>query len=273
MSQLIFQATCINARLKALQASAECKNLSDSDYCTLSIQSRLVTSEKGETTEVQVLYGTTCHPSFSMGIQLLLTGGSAIADETAVRVRTRDLISALSSFGQKTVCLELIADGGLRISTLRRADNDNQRTDQPTRTISVQGQSVAFEQLPDALPDTTATLPDSIHLREGLQGCASVAAVRGNRPVKSGVRLTCTADHLHMESQNPNVRAEAQYTEPWQVEPAEEMDVILSPDSIRHLCTALASNVNEQPVKLHFDAEKSRLTVQTDTLTMHCEVN
>lgn len=275
MSKLIFQATSLRALVKLLLPSAECKSMSECDFSTLSLHAQEVAGEgagaQAERSVRYVLYGETHHTCFSLGIQLVLTTDQVELGQDAVRVKSRELDRALASFGQKTVQMELLGTNGIRISTLPPVDADGMPTNEPTRQVYVKGSGVLFnEQLPEPLPEgSCAILPDRLALMEGLKSCLTISAIRGNAMRKGCVRLHVDSQRMTMEGQNPEVHAIASYESPWITPPPAPIDVLLSPDSIRHLLAALSASATGEEVCIA--QENGYLTIQTDSVCAKCD--
>ena len=269
MNQLVIQAPSLRAWLKTMLPSSECKHVSESDCCTLSIQSLTVVNDRGEEEQQNVLYGETSQPSFSMALQLPLTSPDVEAGNVAVRITTRELDNALASFGQKTIRLMLIPEGGILLTTIPQLDAEGVPMAAPTRTFKVRGEAVEFVALPEPPSDTFAQLPDPAVFIDALGSCVGIAAVRGNGLKKSGVTLTCTPDALIVEGRNSDVVAQAHHDAPWTVAPAETHTMVLSTDTVRHLIAALRTCSHAQPVTLAHEADM--LVIQTDCVCMKCD--
>ena len=269
MNQLVIQAPSLRAWLKTMLPSSECKHVSESDCCTLSIQSLTVVNDQGEVEEQKVLYGETSQPSFSMALQLPLTSPEVEAGDVAVRVKTRELDNALASFGQKTIRLSLFPEGGILLTTLQQLDPEGVPLAAPTRTFKVRGEAVEFVCLPEPPSGIFAQLPDPSVFIDALGSCVGIAGVRGNGLKKSGVSLACMPDALVVEGRNSEVVAEARHESPWTLPPAEPLTLQLSTDTVRHLIAALRSCAHAQPVSLA--TEGDMLVVQTDCVCVKCD--
>lgn len=268
MNILTSQASCLRAAVKLLLPSAECKNMSGSDYCTLSIQEYDVTQEDGTRRTRQVLYCETMHPCFSMGLQLELLEAEIEVKGLAVEVRTRDLDAALAAFGLDKVTMELVDGRGLVLASVMGKDENGQELP-PSRRVCVEGKRAETAELPDRLTGDYGVLKGGSELVQGLRTCMGVSAMRGNGPGRSGVQLDVMRDGLAMHGQNPSMEAISHYEDVWEVVPEKPFTVTLSPDSIRHLTAALLAVDPGQTVALAMDGDQ--LVVETDKLCMRMD--
>ena len=270
MTNFSFQASSLRALVKLMLPSAESKNMSESNYCTLSVQMRETVGEDGALVRQHVLLAETSQPTFSLAAQLPLTTDGVETDGVAVRVATRDLDRALASFGQKVCQVALSGDGGLRLTTLCQCGSDGCPTGHPVKEVLVKGQAVALQELPEVI-GADCVLPDMLPLLDGLRAAVDIAATRGNGLKMQGVRVEWSPACLYVEGANPGVKAVTSYDDPWQVVPAEGRSCVVTTDAVRHVIAALSAyGIGSQ---LRMCLRDRVLTVQTELVTAMCDVN
>ncbi len=268
MNILTSQASCLRAAVRLTLPSAECKNMSGSDYCLLSIQEYDMTLEDGTKRARKVLYCETTHPCFSLGVQQEVLEAQVDDAEVCVKVRTRDLDAALAVFGQDKVTLELIEGSGVVISTAMGTD-DSGLPLMPQRRVCVTGEVAEATRLPEVLTGDFGVLRGPGELVQGLRTCMGVSAMRGNGPGRTGVLLSVSPTGLDMHGENPSMEAIGVYEDVWEKAPERSFRVTLSPDSIRHLTAALLAGDPGQTVAVALQEEQ--LVVQTDKLCVRMD--
>lgn len=271
MSRLIYQATCLRGLVRQLLPSAESKNFAESNFCTLSIHERRMPDGDGTVQQQYVLFGETSHPTFSMGVMLVLTGAVPEMDGAVVRVPTRELDRALASFGTRTCQMELAPDGGIRLTTVMDdADAPAGADCHPLKELLVRGESLAFSELPEVL-EGCPTMEDAQPLLDGLRSAVDIASTRGNGLKQQGVRLMLSPQCLCVVATNPTVKATTHYRDRWLVAPTQEQTCVLTTDSVRHILSAFSAYATDSHLRLH--AAERQLTVQCDCVTVICDVN
>ena len=265
--------------VKQLLPSPESKNFSDSHWCLLGIQMREVAASDGSMQHQHVLYGETNQPTFRMLISTVLTTDEVETDGIGVMVATRDMDTALASFGQHTVTLTFTEEGSIELTSpvnlSATADDKSSAVVtsdlHPVKTLIVGAERDAtFPTLSIPCHDGQRyELPDMLPLLDGLRSAVGIASVRGNGLSMQGVRITLSPSCLRVESANPGVTARMQYDMPWIVAPQHDEEYILSTDAVRHLIAALSSYAAHAPLYLH--GHDGRLVIQTDGVYMEAE--
>lgn len=285
MTHVIYQASSLRAMVRQLLPCAESKNISDSNYCSLGILSR---KQKEADDEECLLYMETHQPSFCMGLGMVLTTEDVKADnQHCVRVLTRDLDNALASFGQRMVHMQLQDDGDIMLSTVETCDeNGNIPSASTRRMMCVKGEKVEPLTLPNDSKKSdssclcgqeekehdTCILANKVELLDSLRFSVPLAATRGNGLRRQGVLLELSPENMHVEGANQSMYAVANSRAPWLQAPRQQHQCMLSPDSVRHLLSALSCYGDEQSLTMtvtqHTPDEQNTLTVQCDLVMM-----
>ena len=287
MTHVIYQASSLRAMVRQLLPCAESKNISDSNYCSLGILSRRQKGAEGAEEE-SLLYAETHQPSFCMGLGMVLTTEDVKADnQHCVRVLTRDLDNALSSFGQRMVYMQLQDDGCVMLSTVATEPEEGEAPQASTRRmICVKGEKVEPLALPNDAKKSdssclcgqsgtehdTCILANKTELLDSLRFSVPLAATRGNGLRRQGVLLELSPELMHVEGSNQSMYAMANSRNPWLQAPRRQHQCMLSPDSVRHLLSALSCYGDEQSLTMtvtqHTPDEQNTLTVQCDLVMM-----
>ena len=277
MTYVMYQASSLRAMVKQLLPCAESKNISDSNYCSLGLLSRKQKSADGTVDEEALLYAETHQPSFCMGLGMVLTTEEVkTQNDHCVRVLTRDLDNALSSFGQRMVYMQLTDEGDIMLSTVESAAEEGE-TPIPSarRMVCIRGEKVEPLTLPGGAnnPDNeerdTCILANKTELLDSLRFSVPLAATRGNGLRRQGVLLELTPEKMHVEGSNQSMYAMANSREPWLQAPRREHQCMLSTDSVRHLLSALTCYGEDTSLTLTVSAkegDESTLTVVCDTV-------
>jgi len=264
MTQLTYQATSLRSLVKLMLPSAESKNFSESQMMSFGIEEQNVKGSDGSMMHQHVLYAESTHPTFLLLVSSVLATDEVESDGVTLRVNSRDLDSALSSFGQQMVTLRRNEQGCL-VLTSRPAVDENDREIAPVKTITVQAEVDNMYELPQHTGGL-AVLTSMMPLLDGLKSAVGIASVRGNRLDMQGVRITLSPESLQIEGANPSVNASVKYDNAWQKAPRHSYDVTLSTDAVRHLIAALSAYGTSAPVYL--DIEDDILCVYTDGVHM-----
>ena len=283
MTYVIYQASSLRAMVRQLLPCAESKNISDSNYCNLGILSRKQKGDDGA--EEALLYAETHQPSFCMGLGMVLTTEEVRADNShCVRVLTRDLDNALSSFGQRMVYMQLQDDGCVMLSTVATEPEEGDAPQMSTRRmICVKGEKVEPLALPNDSKKSdnnclcgqaeterdTCILANKVELLDSLRFSVPLAATRGNGLRRQGVLLELSPELMHVEGSSQSMYAMTNSRNPWLQAPRQQHQCMLSPDSVRHLLSALSCYGDETALTMTVskkEGEDSALTVVCDTV-------
>lgn len=259
MTKITFQATSLRQLVKQMLPCAESKNINESKLCTLCVRERSVKLSENGNEEVKVLCATTCQPSFNLEVCMPLTTDRVEVDDEldtlGVRVNTRDLDNALGSFGQQMVTLAY-GEGCLCLSTYLGTDEQGNKLVGPMKTLSIRSELVEMGEEDDEeefIPD--CILASSTTLIEGLRAVAHVASERGNGPQHQMVEVIGMPDSITFQAHHPNAESSYCHPDPWN-QPLRKAEVSsISPDSARHLVSALVNYGFHEPVEIQMNAE------------------
>lgn len=286
MSKLIYQASSLRAMVKQMLPGTESKNISDSNFCVLSIMQRRVPGSNVEDEVQHLLYAETQQPTFCIGLGMVLTTNDVESDdELALKVLTRDLDCALASFGQRMVCLRLLETGIVELSSATVDEDGLQSAPEPVRMVRMRGELDTPLVLPDAMKiadistmqagDDMAILQDKTWLLEGLRTAVDIASTRGNGLKMQGVELRISPEALHIEGNSISIFARSHYKQPWAQCPRQSHLCKLSPDCVRHLLSTLSTYGDDLELTMtmsHCDLDDTaQLTIQCDTVTVICD--
>jgi len=258
MTQLTYQATSLRSLVKLMLPSAESKNFSESQMMYFGIREQNVKSSDGSTMHQHVLYAESTHPTFLLKVEDILNTDEVETDGRTLRVNSRDLDSALASFGQQQVTLRYDDQGQLTLSTPIREGEDAQT---PVKTLFVGAEIDALYELPEH-NDSLCVLQDYRPLLDGLKSVVNIASIRGNRLNMQGIRMAITPTQLRIEGDNPCVSARTQYDNPWLKAPGHSHEKTISSDAARHLIASLATLGTDASV--HLNLEDDILCVHTE---------
>lgn len=262
--QLTYQATSIRNLVKQMLPSAESKNFSESQVMSLGITERNEKGADGSVMHQHVVHVESTHPTFLLLVSSVLATDEVEADGVTLRVNSRDLDNALSSFGQQMVTMTRNEQGCL-VLTSRPAVDENGRETTPVKNITIQAEVDDMYQMP-VHNDGLAVLTNMMPLLDGLKSAVGIASVRGNRLDMQGVRITLTPESLQVEGANPSVNACVKYDNAWLKAPLHTYEVTLSTDTVRHLISALSAYGTTAPVYL--DIEDDILCIYTEGVHM-----
>lgn len=268
MTKFTYQATSLRSLVKQMLPSAESKNISESNWSGMTVVLRETKAQDGSMQRQHLLQMQTTQPTFYLGISMPLTTDEVETDNTGVALNTRDLDTALASFGQRmvTVCLR---DGGTVELTSVRQEEDAESL--PVKSLWVMGESDDEVCVADMFCAGCCTLPDMLQLLDGLRSAVGIASVRGNGLTMQGVRLTFSPEYLRVEGANPSVTARMHYDAPWTKAPEQEQTCVMSTDAARHLIAALSAFGTSAPVYLDVQDDK-RLVIATEGICMEAEI-
>jgi len=118
----------------------------------------------------------------------------------------------------------------------------------------------------------TCILANKTELLDSLRFSVPLAATRGNGLRRQGVLLELSPELMHVEGSNQSMYAMANSRNPWLQAPRRQHQCMLSPDSVRHLLSALSCYGDEQSLTMtvtqHKPDEQNTLTVQCDLVMM-----
>ena len=261
MTKLTYQATSLRQLVKQMLPSAESKNISESKQCVLQVRELDMRLPDGSSEYVHVLYASTRQPSFMLEVGMPLTTEWIETEDPdlGIRVDTRDLDTALGSFGQQMVTLEF-CDHTLRLSTYLGTDADGKREEGPVKNLTIKGETVIVdpEEDEDDIP-TNCTLTTSTTLIEGLRAVVPVASERGNGTARQVVEIIGMPERITFQAQHPNADSSYTHPNPWQRALQKTTMTTLSPDSARHLVSALVGFGFHEPVEMNLTYESTAI--------------
>lgn len=138
MTKFTYQATSLRSLVKQMLPSAESKNITESNWCSVGLLERDATCPDGSVQHQHVLYAETTQPTFVLGVWQVLATDEANTDGTAMDLLTRDLDNALASFGQHNVQVSLHPDGQVLLSSGMATTPSTDATE-PVKVLSLGG--------------------------------------------------------------------------------------------------------------------------------------
>jgi len=265
MTKFTYQATSLTNFAKLLEASAESKNINDSNWSAIGVFEQERTSTDGSRLRQHVLYGETQQPTFLLGLTMVLSTDEVEDNHTTTNVLTRDLETALRTFGQHMVTVSLHDDG--MVQMCMPATEDGEAT--KSKNLMVGGEPDSLLLITE-MKQPQAQLADQLMLLDALRSAVPVASVRGNALKMQGVRITLDPEYLCVESANPGVIARTKFDNPWTQAPKSRREFVISIDAARRLVATLNQYGSTTPLLMDWD--DTQLYLQTEAVYMEAVI-
>lgn len=247
MTKFTYQATSLRSFIKQMLPSAESKNITESNYTTLYLREEEQQFADGSRQQQFVLHAETDQPTFDMHLSMVLSTDEAQADDTILRLHTRDVDTILGSFGQQMVTVYFFPDGMMAVESTQVSEEDGK----PLKRIVMRCETDFAEEWP-VIENPTCTLTSMTPLLDGLRSVVSIASKRGNSIHCQGVNVILEPERLTVSSSCPGVNANMQYEAPWAKPPQRMQTMMISTDCARHMIAALSAYGTNDPVTLDY---------------------
>lgn len=264
MTTFNYQATSLRSLVKQMLPSAESKNISESNWCSMTTEKHEVLCADGSVQMQHRLYAETEQPTFTLGVSMVLSTDEVQTDDVALTLVTKDLDMALATFKQDMVTVEMRKDGMLMLRSSNGVTDASAQTDDAMaqlKTLQV-GAQVLDAFVPPVFVNGEYELSSMLPLLDGLRSTVDIASTRGNGLDMMGVRLIMAPDGMRVESASPSITARIQYDNLWSRAPQRSREYVLSTDAVRHLISALNAFGTSAPVR--FEDHNGKLVLQTE---------